>query len=146
MSITSRRSLLLFISLEGDDTMARPRKWRKVCSLPQSNRFGPISTQLGPNLFVRMTVDEYETIRLIDLEGFNQAECAEQMGVARTTVQGIYAEARKKLAKSLVEGKTLLIEGGEYEVCDGQRNGCGRGCQRRGRGRGIGLNKIDTNR
>ena len=119
--------------------MARPRKWRKVCSLPESNRFGPLDLEREPNKFVSMTVDEYETIRLIDLQGFNQEECSKQMGVARTTVQGIYAEARKKLAKSLVNGKTLIIEGGEYEICDGQRNGCGRGCQRRRRGMEINI-------
>ena len=84
---------------------------------------------------VRMTVDEYETIRLIDLEGFTQEECAKQMNVARTTVQGIYVAARKKLAESLVNGKVLLIEGGEYRLCEGLGNGCGRGCHRHRRGR-----------
>lgn len=81
-----------------------------------------------------MTVDEYEAIRLIDLEGFTQEECAEQMNVARTTVQGIYVTARKKLAESLVSGKVLLIEGGEYRLCEGRGNGCGRGCNRHRRG------------
>ena len=42
-----------------------------------------------------MTVDDSETIRLIDLERFNQEECAKQMNIARSTVQGIYIEARK---------------------------------------------------
>jgi len=84
-----------------------------------------------------MTVDEYETIRLIDMEGFTQEECANQMNVARTTVQGIYFEARKKLAESLVNGKMLLIEGGEYRLCDGLGNGCGRGCRRHRRGMGF---------
>ncbi len=79
-----------------------------------------------------MTVDEYEAIRLIDLVGFTQEECANQMNVARTTVQGIYMEGRKKLAQSLVNGKILLIEGGEYRLCDGLRNGCDRGCRRYG--------------
>ena len=111
--------------------MARPRKWRKVCSLPESNRFGPLGAEREPDKLISMTVDEYETIRLIDLEGFNQEECSEQMGVARTTVQGIYAEARIKLAQSLVNGKTLIIEGGEYRICGGQGNGCGRGCRRK---------------
>jgi len=75
---------------------------------------------------LNMTVDEYEAIRLIDLEGYTQEECALQMNVARTTVQGIYSEARKKLAESLVDGKILSIEGGEYRLCDGIARGCRR--------------------
>lgn len=71
-----------------------------------------------------MTVDEYETIRLIDLEGFTQEESAEQMNIARTTVQRIYNDARKKLAESLVNGKMLMIEGGDYKLCDGIEESC----------------------
>ena len=108
--------------------MARPMKWRKVCCLPKSNRFGPLDLNVDGRNHIRMTVDEYETIRLIDLEGFTQEECANQMNVARTTVQGIYIGARRKLAESLVNGKVLLIEGGEYRLCEGVGNGCGRGC------------------
>lgn len=114
--------------------MARPMKWRKVCSLPERNRFGPLGLHEDESNRIKMTVDEYETIRLIDLEGFTQEECAEQMNVARTTVQGIYVSARKKLAESLVNGKVLLIEGGEYRLCEGRGNGCGRGCHRHRRG------------
>jgi predicted DNA-binding protein (UPF0251 family) len=113
-------------------------KWRKVCCLPERNRFGPLDVKANEKNHVKMTVDEYETIRLIDLEGFTQEECAKQMNIARTTVQGIYAEARKKLAESLVNGKVLLIEGGEYRLCDGLGNGCGRGCHRHRRGRFTG--------
>ncbi|MCR1900281.1 DUF134 domain-containing protein [Irregularibacter muris] len=117
--------------------MPRPMKWRKVCSLPESNKFGPLDPPTNARNYVNMTVDEYETIRLIDLKGFTQEECATQMNVARTTVQGIYIEARKKLAESLVNGKVLFIEGGEYRLCDRLGNGCGRGCHRHGRGRGF---------
>jgi len=115
--------------------MARPMKWRKVCCLPEINKFGPLDISADTENYVIMTVDEYETIRLIDLEGFTQEECAAQMNVARSTVQGIYNEARKKLAESLVNGKVLLIEGGEYRLCDGSEKGCGRGCHRHKRGR-----------
>lgn len=106
--------------------------------MPTRNRFGPIGSPIDHEDCVKMTVDEYEAIRLIDLEGFSQEECSVQMKVARTTVQGIYAEARKKLANSLVNGRILFIEGGEYRLCDGLGNGgkgCGRGCRRRGEGR-----------
>lgn len=112
--------------------MPRPRKWRKVCRLPENTRFGPLDLPANQG-YVRMTVDEYETIRLIDLEGFTQEQCAAQMNIARTTVQGIYNEARKKLAESLVNGKTLWIEGGEYKLCDGSAKSCGRGACRRHR-------------
>lgn len=110
--------------------MARPIKWRRVCCLPESKKFGPLDAPTNAKKYVKMTIDEYETIRLIDLEGFTQEECAKKMDVARTTVQGIYIEARKKLAEALVNGKVLFIEGGEYRLCDGLGNGCGRGCHR----------------
>ena len=117
--------------------MARPMKRRKVCCLPESNRFGPLDSPVDEKYRVIMTVDEYETIRLIDLESFTQKECAIQMNVARSTVQGIYIEAGKKLAEALVNGKVLLIEGGEYRLCDGLGNGCGRGCHRHRHGRSL---------
>ena len=111
--------------------MPRPRKWRKVCCLPESNRFGPLNAEINQEHFVTMSIDEYETIRLIDLEGFTQEECADQMYIARTTVQRIYNDARRKLAESLVKGKVLRIEGGDYKLCEGQEKTCGcGGCRR----------------
>lgn len=118
--------------------MARPRKWRRVCDLPGNNRFGPLGISTNQNQFIIMPVDQYETIRLIDLEGLTQEECADQMNIARTTVQRIYSDARKKIAESLVNGKVLKIEGGVYELCDGIGNPCGRGnCGRHGHGRAM---------
>lgn len=97
--------------------MARPKKWRRVCTLPQIDKFGPIDISESINESIIMTVDEYETIRLMDLEGLNQTQCADAMGIARSTVQRIYDDARKKIADSLVNGKTLKIEGGDYKLC-----------------------------
>ena len=83
--------------------MPRPRKCRRVCAMPKSSRFGPLNGSCCGE--VVMTVDEYETLRLIDLAGYTQEECAAQMGVARTTVQGVYNDARRKVAESLVDGR-----------------------------------------
>jgi len=104
--------------------MPRPRKWRRVCCLPESNLFGPINASLDKVNIIVMPLDEYETIRLIDLQGFTQEECADQMHIARTTVQRIYNDARNKLAESLVNGKVLRIEGGDYELCEGLEKTC----------------------
>lgn len=92
-----------------------------------------------------MTVDEYEAVRLIDKEGFSQEECGAYMDVARTSVQHIYASARKKLADAVVDGLPLRIEGGDYRVCGGRENpgGCGR-CFMRRRAENIKLPKGDN--
>jgi len=90
--------------------------------MPDNCQFGPLD-KTGKDQ-ISMTIDEYETIRLIDLEGFTQEMCAGQMKVARTTVQWIYNEARKKLADALVNGKSLRIEGGDYTLCDGSDSEC----------------------
>ena len=98
--------------------MPRPRKCKKVCCLPENSLFGPLDKMNIDSEIIVMTVDEYETIRLIDLEGLNQEECADRMNAARTTIQRIYYDARKKLAKSLVQGNRIRIEGGDYKLCE----------------------------
>ena len=114
--------------------MPRPRKCRKVCRLPDNDGFMPV--RCGENQEpVILNVDEYETIRLIDREGFSQEECGSYMHIARTTVQQIYAAARKKLADALVDGKPLQISGGDYRLCEGTESYCGCGGCRRHRGR-----------
>lgn len=109
--------------------MARPKKCRKVCCLPKNMFFGPLGNDPWAS-DIRLFVDEYETIRLIDFEGLTQEECADTMHIARTTVQGIYADARKKLADALVNGRRIVIEGGDYRLCDKRAGHCGRHCQR----------------
>ena len=102
--------------------MARPRKCRMVCHFPQTLVFRPEGTA-GEDI-VTMTVEEYETIRLIDEEGLSQEQCSQHMGIARTTVQQIYADARKKLAAMLVQSRPLQITGGDYRLCSGGNTRC----------------------
>ncbi len=116
--------------------MPRPKKWRSVCCLPAHTEFTPVGEPFHSDAAVIMTVDEYEAIRLIDHEGFNQEACAGYMNIARTTAQQIYNDARKKLSVSLVEGKPLVISGGKYRLCEGNGPHCSRGgCHRHRRGR-----------
>ncbi len=114
--------------------MSRPMKRRRVCGLPGHQRFGPLGAGPAQEGAVVLSLDEYEALRLIDYEGLNQEGCARQMEVARTTVQGIYQNARKKVAEALVEGKIILIQGGEYRLCEDMNEPCGSHCGGRQRG------------
>ena len=109
--------------------MPRSAKCRRVCQMPTHCRFSP--ERPAHREAVELTVEEYEALRLMDYLGLNQEEAAAQMGVARTTVQRIYAQARRKLAVFLVEGRPLQIGGRSYalcpqESCRGVSRPCGR--------------------
>lgn len=94
--------------------MARPSKTRFICKMPAHCRF---TTEGNPKNGINLTIEEYETIRLMDYLGMTQAECAKQMNVSRATVQALYTEARKKMSRFLVEGTYMEIGGGNFQLC-----------------------------
>lgn len=103
--------------------MPRHAKRRSVCGMPRCCRFYASEKPSADMEPVCISIEEYETIRLIDYVGLTQEDCAKQMNVARTTVQRIYNDARKKLSVFLVDGTELKIAGGSYELCE-NRCGC----------------------
>ena len=102
--------------------MARPRKCRRICTEPEYTGFMPDGITCGES--VTLTVDEYEVIRLVDHERLTHEQCARQMEISRTTVTEIYERARFKLADCLVNGRRLVIAGGDYRVCNGAGSCC----------------------
>lgn len=84
-----------------------------MCYFPEVLEFSLTGAVSGEPIV--LTVDELETIRLIDKENLSQEECGAQLGVGRTTAQKIYETARKKIADALVLGFALKIEGGELQ-------------------------------
>ncbi len=96
--------------------MPRKQRCRRIEGYPDHWEFSPEEASGGEP--VVMSLDELETIRLLDREGLTQEQCANRMGVARTTVTAIYDSARKKVAEALTEGKRLLIRGGNYRIND----------------------------
>jgi len=94
--------------------MPRPQRCRNICSFPDFWTFSPEEDCSGE--IVTLSLDELETIRLIDKELLTQEECAAKMNVARTTVTSIYESARRKLASALLDGKRLVISGGAWKL------------------------------
>lgn len=98
--------------------MPRPFKHRRVCCRPRSNYFKPRGIPVDLLEAVDLTMDEFEAVRLSDLEGLYQEEAAKKMIVSRQTLGKILAEARKKIADCLVNGKALNIEGGVVNIME----------------------------
>ena len=96
--------------------MPRRPRCRCIGGYPDHWEFSP--EEASDREPVVMSLDEFETVRLLDYEGLTQEQCAERMGVARTTVTAIYESARRKTAEALVDGKRLLIRGGNYRLND----------------------------
>lgn len=109
--------------------MPRPRKCRRVCMEPDYSNFAPDGIPCG--VHVTLAIEEYEVIRLIDLEKMTHEQCAKQMDISRTTVTEIYESAREKIADCIVNGKFLEISGGSYRLCDGSAvRFCRKKCRR----------------
>ena len=96
--------------------MPRPPRCRRICNAPRVERFGPCDAAESDPIL--LTLDEYEVIRLVDLEQQTHEQCAAQMDISRSTVQEIYESARRKLAACLVYGKPLHITGGNVRICN----------------------------
>ena len=109
--------------------MPRPQKCRRIFNEPVFTEFLPDhETKQEP---IILTLDEFETIRLVDLEKQTHEQAAKQMEIARSTVTEIYESARQKIAESLVNGHRLVISGGNYRLCDGSPSWCYReNCQK----------------
>lgn len=89
--------------------MPRPPRCRQICGVPQVDTFCPNGCENTEPIL--LTLDEYEVIRLVDLEQQTHEQCAAQMDISRSTVQEIYEGARRKIAACLVHEKPLHITG-----------------------------------
>jgi len=78
--------------------------------------FKPFGLPLCKIESVKLTFEEYESIKLINYEMLSQDDASEKMNVSRPTFTRIYNKALKTIARAFVEGKAIEIEGGDYEL------------------------------
>ncbi len=92
--------------------MARRRCCGLVDDPPLCREFSPHLAGSGEPVVLQL--EELEAVRLKDLKGWEQATCASVMGLSRPTYQRILQSARSKIAMALVEGRAIIIQGGNY--------------------------------
>nr|WP_320132705.1 DUF134 domain-containing protein [uncultured Holophaga sp.] len=89
---------------------------KRVESTPEVCYFKPRGVPMASLEEVTLRMEELEALRLAHLEGLYQKEAAESMGVSRATFGRVLEAAHIKVAKALVEGCALRIDGGSYTV------------------------------
>lgn len=123
--------------------MPRPRLYRRVWFEPDVTYFKPVGIPIRHLEEVVLTIDEFEAVRLNDLEEMEQIKAAKKMKISQPTFHRLLQEARKKIADALVNAKTIRIKGGDYKMVMSRRMGTGRGLRAgvgaggRGRMRGF---------
>ena len=105
--------------------MPRPFKCRRVRFAPDVLTFKPAGIPGYQLEEVILTLDEFEAVRLADLQGLYQEEAAQKMDVSRQTFGNIINSAHHKIADALINGKKLRIEGGHVNELKERRFVCG---------------------
>jgi len=95
--------------------MARPEKNRRISQPPIMKGFKPFGIPKNKVETTKLSFEEYESIRLVNYEMLQQKEAAVLMNISRPTFTRIYNKALKNITKAFVEGKAIVIEGGNYE-------------------------------
>jgi predicted DNA-binding protein (UPF0251 family) len=116
--------------------MPRPRKRRLVQFAPRVEYYKPQGVPLAGLREALLTVDGLEAMRLADAEGLDQEKASQRMGISRPTFSRLVAEARAVVARAMVNGWAIRIEGGPVQMMGPQVSGQGWGQGRRRRRRG----------
>ena len=115
--------------------MPRPRIRRRISFMPEVTYFKPAGITMASLNETILTVDEYEAIKLVDLEGIAQNKAGKKMKISQPTLSRLLKSARKKLSDAIINGKAIKIKGGTYKMVQPRGRGLGIG---RGQGRGLG--------
>lgn len=94
--------------------MARPKIKKIIDTIPLYAYFKPQGIPMVNLEVVTLSFEEIEALKLKDVQNLEQEAAAEKMGISRSTFQRIIKSARYKIVNSVIEGRALKVEGGNY--------------------------------
>lgn len=110
--------------------MPRPEKRRKTRCNPAAYYFKPTGIPIDQLEEIALSIDELESIRLADLNGYFQEDAAAKMDISRATFGRIIMRAHKKIAEAIINGKAIRISENLskpiVEKSNQFRKGCGK--------------------
>ncbi|ABR55386.1 protein of unknown function DUF134 [Methanococcus vannielii SB] len=94
----------------------RPKILRLISEEPKFNIFKPVGIPKNELESVVLTLEELESLRLVDYVGQSHEDAADSMGISRRVFWNILKSARKKVSDALINGKMIDIGGGYYQI------------------------------
>ena len=98
--------------------MSRPRNKRTIQMPLRLKGLIPVTNSQTKYLPIQLTIEQYYSIKLLDYENFSQEEASKILNISRPSLTRDYEEARKKISIAMVEGRQILISGGNYKLED----------------------------
>ncbi|TEW48510.1 DUF134 domain-containing protein [Psychromonas algicola] len=89
----------------------RPKIKRHICteSFAKCSLFKPNGIPASELVKISIEMDEFEAIRLVDIEGLSQQDAAKKMQVSRQTFANILKKSRFKISSALINGNALVM-------------------------------------
>ncbi len=90
--------------------MPRPRSLKRICFCPTTTYFKPRGVPLNKIKTIELTKEEVEVLRLKNIEGLDQIQCAKKMKTSQSTIQRILQISYKKISIAIIKGMAIKIE------------------------------------
>ena len=94
----------------------RRKNSRRINYKPKADFFKPRGIPMMDLDEIEITLEEMESLRLVDLLGMDHESAAEKMGISRRSLSNDLRSGRRKVADALVNSKALMIGGGSYTI------------------------------
>jgi len=89
--------------------MPRPRLRRRIAFHPKVTFYKPQGIPLRSLEIIEITFEEWEALRLKNINDLDQNKCAEKMQTSQSTFQRILSSANKKIAHAIINGMAIKI-------------------------------------
>lgn len=92
-----------------------------VYAEPGVDYFKPRGVPIKEIEEVVISLEEFEAIRLKDLNELEQTEVAKKMKISQPTLHRMLSSVRKKISDAIINGKAIKIHGGNYYIKNKKR-------------------------
>lgn len=89
--------------------MPRPKLNRRIYFNPDVTYFKPQGVPMPLLDIIELTLEETEALRLKNVKGLSQIECAKEMATSQSTFQRILSSAYTKISGAIINGKAIKI-------------------------------------